>query len=359
MRTILNTVGTSLLSNARKMLDVREPDRHQLVRYLKATDPADASAETNALGHLLREGDKLVFLHSQTEDGELCAAMLALFYGARKHDVELIEIEHLTYTESRLKMRGLRALVGNLSDLVDREQKRGHEVLINATGGFKAEIAYATLVGLLLEVPVYYIHELFKEIVDLPSAPIGWDLSFIEQNASFFRWIGEDMRATTEVEKRLRGVGPKGRILLIEEDGYTMLSPAGEAFFRAWDRKRMMDDVKKVRLTGSDETLTTLQGHSTLWGHVRNVSDVKNDAVRTILRRILAFDFVASVSLGEYHDYSESFHPTRLEKPRMADDELKVTYTLYCSDGSEEVVVNVKRGAARSLIEMLGRVVHA
>lgn len=52
-------------------------------------------------------------------------------------------------------MRGLRSLVATLIDQIRQEKKQVREVLINATGGFNAEIAYATLVGLLFDVPVY------------------------------------------------------------------------------------------------------------------------------------------------------------------------------------------------------------
>ncbi len=42
MRTILTTVGTSLLSNARRDLGVEQPDEHQLANYLRQTDPVRA-----------------------------------------------------------------------------------------------------------------------------------------------------------------------------------------------------------------------------------------------------------------------------------------------------------------------------
>jgi len=72
-------------------------------------------------------------------------------------------------------MRGLRSLVATLISLIRKERAGGREVLVNATGGFKAEIAYATLVGLLFDVPVYYIHEAFQDIIEMPPTPIGWD----------------------------------------------------------------------------------------------------------------------------------------------------------------------------------------
>ena len=46
---------------------------------------------------------------------------------------------------------------------------------INATGGYKAQIAIAVLLGQALGVPVYYKHELFSEIIAFPPMPIALD----------------------------------------------------------------------------------------------------------------------------------------------------------------------------------------
>lgn len=229
MRTIITTVGTSLLGNAE-----RAGKKDDLQTYLRFTEPEKASAETNSLSRLLQEDDRIVFLHSQTEEGKRAAEALATFYKNNGYLAELREVADLQYRESRFKMRGLRSLVATLVEVILKERDAGREVLINATGGFKAEIAYATLVGLLFDVPVYYIHEAFKEIIELPPTPISWDFSLIDTYADFFDWISADMRLTTEVDLRLRSLPDEIRLLLVEEEEYTMLSPTGEAFYEAY-----------------------------------------------------------------------------------------------------------------------------
>src|SRR5207302_378624 len=107
------------------------------------------------------------------------------------HHAILCEVPDLNYTESRFKLRGLRSLVATLIDLIRRQRKEGREVHINATGGFKAEIAYATLVGLLFDVRVYYIHEAFHDIIEMPPTPISWDYSLLADHEDFFQWIFE------------------------------------------------------------------------------------------------------------------------------------------------------------------------
>lgn len=46
---------------------------------------------------------------------------------------------------------------------------------INATGGYKAQIAVAVLMRQAVGVPVYYMHERFSEIIAFPPLPVAFD----------------------------------------------------------------------------------------------------------------------------------------------------------------------------------------
>ena len=72
----------------------------------------------------------------------------------KRYKASVEKIPDLDYEESRFKVKGLRSLVSTLIKLV-REYNASGEVSINATGGFKAEMAYANLIGLLFNVPVF------------------------------------------------------------------------------------------------------------------------------------------------------------------------------------------------------------
>jgi len=47
-------------------------------------------------------------------------------------------------------------------------------VRICATGGFKPEVALASVLGFIAKAPVYYIHESFRQEIHLPALPIDW-----------------------------------------------------------------------------------------------------------------------------------------------------------------------------------------
>ncbi|MCK9263945.1 MAG: putative CRISPR-associated protein [Deltaproteobacteria bacterium] len=236
-RTIISTVGTSLIKNAAQKIGAdKARNKVGLIRYLQDEPQEKASAETNALSRVVQQDDRLVFLHSHTVDGLICAQALCAYYQKASHECEAIEIQNLTYTETSFKMRGLRSLVAEMINNINKERALKREVLINATGGFKAEIAYATLVGLLFDVPVYYIHEAFTDIIEMPPTPISWDMNLLADHEEFFVWINKDLQKASMVEKRLAGLPEKIRLLLCEEDGFCMLSPAGEVMWRAYGK---------------------------------------------------------------------------------------------------------------------------
>ena len=207
MQAIITTVGTSLLGNARRELKKDKLNDDEISNYVRHVKAEKVSAETNSLSRLIQGDNNIIFLHSQTDEGKRCAKILANHYNKDKNiRARLKQVEHLDYKHSKFKMRGLRFLVATLIELIRQERKNGNEVCINATGGFKAEIAYATLVGLLFDVPVYYIHEVFQDIIEMPPTPISWDYSLLADYEEFFEWIFAEDRSTVEVDEKLRGL---------------------------------------------------------------------------------------------------------------------------------------------------------
>ncbi len=232
MRVIITTVGTSLLTNYLKENN-EKPTAQSLANYLRQTAAEQASAETNSLRGLLKDGDGVVFLHSSTREGALCADSLSRHFNGMGYNSRYRHIPDLSYQEARFRMRGLRSLVSTIIELIKEERDRGNDVGINATGGFKAEIAYATLIGLLFDIPVYYMHEQFQEIIEMPPVPIAWDCGLFLDYDDLIEWLNQDLRTADEAAPRLKGIPPDLRFLVTEEDGFVLLSPVGEIFYEA------------------------------------------------------------------------------------------------------------------------------
>ena len=243
-RLLITTVGTSLLTNR----DDRPwtgwngrygdplPDVNQVDRWLAHADPVTASAETNTLqGIDIGSSDRVCFLHSDTPEGRFCSERLQRFYtdvvGCR--EVEARSLTALGYAHASFSQKGLKILVDETIGAVRRARERSLEPVFCATGGFKAEIAFLNLIGALLAVEVYYIHEQFREIVRLPRLPLAWDADWVLQRRGFFKWIDEELRQHKEVEDRLKADPDLQPLVEHSADGSSYLNAAGDLLFRA------------------------------------------------------------------------------------------------------------------------------
>lgn len=182
---LLCTVGTSLL-NRDNIGGTRTAngctDWNAASADLAAADPTNriCGAEINSVASLTARGylpaDAGIYLfHSDTGAGQQIATVLANYFLSRGHaPVQTIPVLDLQDDDpKRFRTKGLRNLVKAVCGKV-----RDHSApacAINATGGYKAQIAIAVLLGQALGIPVYYMHERFSEIIPFPPLPIALD----------------------------------------------------------------------------------------------------------------------------------------------------------------------------------------
>lgn len=183
----------------------------------------------------------LYFLHSDTPQGHQIAEILTEYYRSQGHSpVEGIAIEDLQDQDpKRFRTKGLRNLARQLCKVV-----RSHSAMacaINATGGYKAQIALAVLLGQAVGVPVYYKHELFSEIIAFPPMPVALDIEvWMQACGMLFALESEPLPASDfkedkkEKEKEKEKWNEKYESLVerVDIDGteYLELSPTGQIF---------------------------------------------------------------------------------------------------------------------------------
>ncbi len=182
MQTTITTVGTSLLTNSGRPWEGWRrrqplPDPAAVDSWLQDADRKKASAEIHTwlkLGILDEpRRHRLRLVHTNSVDGRFCAQRLQTW--AKRRDIECTVEEILglgTESEAGFNL-GLAELARKLAVSVDSARAGG--VAIAATGGFKAEIAVANLVGALLNAPVHYIYEDFEHLVTIDPLPISLD----------------------------------------------------------------------------------------------------------------------------------------------------------------------------------------
>ncbi len=220
-KTLICTVGTSFFQgnlarfgsgagndangeNVDKLVQAYNvKDWNALARAMLDISPASRmlGAEVNTIEFILsrvrREDEfigRIVFLVSDTEDGINTGGVLKAYYTERaKREKELSSlqadyrvIKDLQDADPILfKKSGLLNLVRAISQVI-REAGEPGKVIIDATGGYKAQIAIAVMFGQALGIDVIYKHERFSTIIDFPPMPVALDFSYFDKFNDLF-----------------------------------------------------------------------------------------------------------------------------------------------------------------------------
>ena len=175
----------------------RVPDREwkevgPLLRHVKPTDRlcgAEINSVTDLVGQGSIEQDRLHLFHSDTDDGEAIAKVLESYFTSLSSpwNVNIHRVEGLRDDEpDKFRTQGLRNLAKLFGEQVREARQNNRSCAINATGGYKAQIAIAVLMGQALDIPVYYKHERFNAIIPFPPMPVALDFSLWERASGMF-----------------------------------------------------------------------------------------------------------------------------------------------------------------------------
>ncbi|NJR49871.1 MAG: putative CRISPR-associated protein [Leptolyngbyaceae cyanobacterium CSU_1_3] len=206
--TLICTVGTSLLGNFSRADEkfkeaLNDQNWQQLSLLLLECENSDrlCGAEINSItsicnANLMAAKKKLIFLVSDTQDGKKIGQLLKLYYENAKNPIrfESVEVRPLVGLRDddvkAFRREGLKNLVREISEITKTSLPPA--IAINATGGYKAQISFAGMIGQALGIPVYYLFEKFSEVIELPPQPIALDLAFWLNNYLFFEQLEAD-----------------------------------------------------------------------------------------------------------------------------------------------------------------------
>jgi putative CRISPR-associated protein (TIGR02619 family) len=212
--TLICTVGTSLLNNLKYAEDsIKQAFETKNWNYLallllkQSNSSRICGAEINSITsicsqNLLKSRIRLIFLVSDTEDGKNTGSLLKLYYDNKSNplrfeqEVDVRILEGLRDDNVKaFKQQGLKNLVREISNEVRKFSPEA--ISINATGGYKAQISFAGMIGQALGIPVYYLFEKFSEVIELPPQPIALDLALWLNNYILF----EQLETEQTIEK--------------------------------------------------------------------------------------------------------------------------------------------------------------
>ncbi|MCS7183242.1 MAG: putative CRISPR-associated protein [Thermoanaerobaculum sp.] len=220
MRNVLvATVGTSVLTNFREMraaksfeawvetqpederatlanhraalmeaaqdLERRRFEQAALVLACFSAIPRVLGAEVASVEALLREPpyqqlSQVLLLTSDTEEGTNAGRFLSHYLRLRfELTTKARKVSELRDDQPGLfRTAGLRQLVVELARAV--RECGAHKMVIDATGGYKAQVAVAVAFGQVFHIPVVYRFERFAEIIEIPPLPMALDWDFLQ-----------------------------------------------------------------------------------------------------------------------------------------------------------------------------------
>lgn len=262
---LICTVGTSLfrpnLENLRTRLQDLSLDEklrrlgeayvrqnwQEVAQALAKISPDDriCGAEINSTNNMISHGYVvshcgLYFLHSDTQDGQHIGQVLTHYFRQRgHHPVEAVCVPDLQDEDpKKFRTRGLRNLARQICRII--RQHSAQNCAINATGGYKAQIAIAVLLGQAIGVPVYYMHERFSEIISFPPMPIALDFELWMRASSMLYTLEastEPVPAKSyedEWDERYESLVER---VIIDGEQYLDLSPTGQIFHETYKER--------------------------------------------------------------------------------------------------------------------------
>ncbi|MBI4853199.1 MAG: putative CRISPR-associated protein [Acidobacteria bacterium] len=255
--TLICTVGTSLFESNLRNLSAKTPNApsnweeiksaydsenwKKLAVEINKVPPTErvCGAEINTVEETKRKNwlglENLIFLVSDTPNGKNTGIFLKEYF-SRRNDLNLKNLDYEVINELQderpkdFKIHGLRNLVRSAGYYINRFG--GPDcIAIDATGGYKAQIAIAVIVGQALNIPVFYKHERFSEIIDFPPLPISFDHEILASNSDL---LTDFERGKVFTSNELGNIDEKLRVLLTEvvADGKSLyeLSAIGQIY---------------------------------------------------------------------------------------------------------------------------------
>ena len=283
--SLICTVGASLVSNIskdnelKKLYEAKETEKIGQYFVDSKEDPEKEQmfgAEINSIASIvalkyISERKHLHFLVSDTIDGKKVGAILKYYFEHSKLAFEKVEVHVVDRLDDArmedFKRYGLRNLIKKIAEIIRVEN---NDVVINATGGYKAQIAFALALGQGLKIPVYYRFERFKYVIEFFPLPLTLDDSYYFEYNDLFELVeDEDNLAEFEDLQSMYNQLPEGARIFFDVDRidnkkYITINPMGQTYLEIV-RNNAYNRSKKViieKATTFKFTSNNTEGHS-------------------------------------------------------------------------------------------------
>lgn len=160
----------------------RSDDLGSWSRVDDAVSNDDASAEISTLVKIQRQWgkfDKVVFLCTDTLLSVLSAEIMRTSPVLEGIEIDVIPVKQLNVKNYKIfKEQGLGHLVTAVIDAVDNTPV--DDVVMNISGGYKALIPFLTLLAQIKKIPVFYLYEESCQLLQFPQLPVNFDWGYVD-----------------------------------------------------------------------------------------------------------------------------------------------------------------------------------
>lgn len=255
---ILNTCGTSLLTNGRisddlrplinkhsnhQQKDIIASDFAQLQQHvtqrqqdLLAADTTLArkmSAELNSLlswqaEHEPKQQDVYILLATDTYLGQNTAESIGQWLQQRGFMTQILNTSGLNTAKLLGFRQALSGLVKQLHELLTGYKDKGYSVYFNLTGGFKSLNGFLQALSGLYADQAFYLFEGSSELLYIPKLPLRLDAdNIIQENIRTFSRLAHDLTVSESEWKKIPDT------LLFQIDDQITLSEWGELLWQS------------------------------------------------------------------------------------------------------------------------------
>ncbi len=324
-------------------------------------------SEINSTVSLIRNFEKLesaklsrgnlFIMVSDTDVGRNIGSIVKPFFTEHPtlsfDNVQVVVIDDLKDDdEQAFAKNGLRNVVRKFAEIARNYRD---SVLVNPTGGYKAQIAFALALGQAMKFPIYYRFESFNKIIRIPPLPVSLDWELYLKHYELLETLEEDVILETELAEKTGYTNyaeiPEAVKTFIDrdkidKDHYLALSAMGQVFLES-ARERIQLDVRL------DDSLKQPDQKIKIKNHEENAR--KFNARHRVLEQLAEVPFV---DLVRQTGYGEHFDKNQI-KAKLAQNPNEIQLSYGAKGGILHVVVETTASNEREGHSALLRIKEA
>ncbi len=258
---------------------------------------------------------------------------ITVVFEAKKDTIRELQIKDNNHFES-----GLKNLISKFHDI---SNKKYDDMVLNITGGYKVIIPYLTMIGEILEIPIYYIFENSNELILVPQLPIAFDNKVADLYLSYLDKESLSLiNKNQKVKEKLQSYG------FINANKKITLTPLGELFRDYMNYKKTYLGVI-IEFLIADlfmiKGITPLKGKT--YDYIEN-NENRVGEIDLIVEKENEIEYFEIKSLGAYKEKQLKRHIEELIVKDTSSKKRVLTILFYLL---EETLLNKKKATFKNI----------